>query len=240
MKQLYRKNEILFAIVWIVIYVVGAGVADGLSESIGIKGSITTGFLLALSLFALRFIHRQRLYHHYGLCGPDAKASRFLYYVPLIIIVSSNFWFGVGMTMPLMDTIFTMAAMVLVGFVEEVIFRGFLFRAMEKEGVTMAIVVSSLTFGIGHIINLISGNLALVPALCQVCYAAAAGFLFVIILYRGGSLWPCVLTHSALNALSVFSLEAAAGEGALILTSLIHCAIALGYALVLMKTLPKK
>ena len=50
MKQLYRKNEILFAIVWIVIYVVGAGVADGLSESMGIKGSITTGFFHHIQL----------------------------------------------------------------------------------------------------------------------------------------------------------------------------------------------
>ncbi|MBQ4093376.1 MAG: CPBP family intramembrane metalloprotease, partial [Firmicutes bacterium] len=35
----------------------------------------------------------------------------------------------------------------------------------------------------------------------------AIGFLFVIIFLKTKSLWPCIFTHSAVNALSVFAAE---------------------------------
>ena len=89
---------------------------------------------------------------------------------------------------------------------EEIIFRGFLFRALEKDNVKTAVIVSSVTFGIGHIINLFNGSGAeLLPNLLQVVYAMAVGFLFVVIYYRTNSLIPCILTHSIFNALSIFS-----------------------------------
>ena len=33
----------------------------------------------------------------------------------------------------------------------------------------------------------------------------AVGFLFVTLFYRGGSLIPCIITHSAINSLGTFS-----------------------------------
>ena len=95
--------------------------------------------------------------------------------------------------------------MLFVGLVEELIFRGLLFCAIEKTNPKTAITVSSLTFGIGHVVNLfnnLGGNL--VPNICQVLYAIAIGFLFVVIFYRGGSLIPCIVTHSLFNAFSLF------------------------------------
>lgn len=44
MTKLFRKKEILFAIVWIVVYVVGSSVADSLSEAAGLEKSITLIF----------------------------------------------------------------------------------------------------------------------------------------------------------------------------------------------------
>jgi len=128
--------------------------------------------------------------------------------------------------------------MLCVGFLEEIIFRGFLFKAMSRDSIKSAIIVSSVTFGIGHIINLINGSgMGLVANLCQVVYAIAFGFLFVIIFHRGGSLLPCIMTHSTVNALSVFSTapETAAVE---IVTALILTAIGIIYTLILLKTLP--
>ena len=81
---------------------------------------------------------------------------------------------------------------------------------MAQNDVTMAIIVSSVTFGIGHIVNLINGSgTELLPNLLQVIYAMAAGFLFVMIFYKTKSLLPCIITHSVFNALSVFVNEAA-------------------------------
>ena len=64
----------------------------------------------------------------------------------------------------------------------------------------------------------------------------AFGFLFVIIFHKGGSLIPCILTHSAINGLSAIAAEqeTAAQE---ILTSAILTVIAVAYTWILMKTL---
>jgi hypothetical protein len=42
--------------------------------------------------------------------------------------------------------------------IEEVIFRGFLFKALQKDKLSVAIIVSSVTFGFGHIVNLPFAN----------------------------------------------------------------------------------
>ena len=96
--------------------------------------------------------------------------------------------------------------MINIGFIEELIFRGFLFKMMAKNNVKSAIIVSALTFGIGHIVNLLNGA-ELIPTLMQICYATAIGYLFVIIFHKSKSLVPCIITHCLVNSLSVFNVE---------------------------------
>ena len=96
--------------------------------------------------------------------------------------------------------------MINVGFIEEIIFRGFLFKMMAKDNIKRAIIVSAITFGIGHIINLLNGA-ELVPTLIQTCYATSIGYLFVIIFYKSKSLIPCIITHCLVNSLSIFNIE---------------------------------
>ena len=99
-----------------------------------------------------------------------------------------------------------MVSMVCVGFLEEIIFRGFLFQMMAKDNIKVAIIVTSITFGIGHIINLLNGA-ELIPTLLQICYAITTGYLFAVILVKSKSIWPQIITHSVVNALSVFNAE---------------------------------
>ena len=75
---------------------------------------------------------------------------------------------------------------------------------LAKDNIKTAIIVTSLTFGVGHIINLLNGA-DIIPTLIQVCYATATGYLFAIILYKGKSLWPCIITHIVVNSLSIFN-----------------------------------
>ena len=118
-----------------------------------------------------------------------------------------------------------------VGFLEELIFRGLLFRAMAKDGVKSAIIVSSVTFGIGHIVNLINGSGAeLLPNLLQVVYAVAIGFAFVMIYCRTKSLMPCMIVHSVFNGLSVFANEAVMTPRRHIVSGILLAVIAGGYA----------
>jgi membrane protease YdiL (CAAX protease family) len=77
---------------------------------------------------------------------------------------------------------------------------------MAKSGIKSAIIVSSLTFGMGHVINLINGA-ELIPTLMQIGYATAIGYLFVIIFQKSKSLLPCIITHCLVNSLSIFNVE---------------------------------
>ena len=101
-----------------------------ISDNIGVTKLITLAFDIILSLYLLLFIKSNGLNRYYGLCKPEYPAARFLYYLPLIALASVNIWFGVQMNMPVADTICYVGSMLLVGFLEELIFRGLLFNAM--------------------------------------------------------------------------------------------------------------
>ena len=131
-----------------------------------------------------------------------------------------------------LESLLRVLSMLCVGFLEEMIFRGFLFNAMVKDGVKSAIIVSSVTFGIGHIVNLINGSGAeLLPNILQVIYAVAIGFAFVMIYYKTKSLLPCIVTHCLVNATNTFANEATATSQSIIIKCAIITIIAGGYAL---------
>lgn len=241
MNKLYKKSELWFALIWIIVYVVDTSITDAISRVIGLEKILTAPYLLILCIIALVWMKKNGLLEKYGLCKTDVGASKFMYYVPLVILASCNFWLGISMNGSWVEFILYAISMICVGFIEEIIFRGFLFRAMEKDGLKSAVIVSSVTFGIGHIVNLINGSGAtLLANFCQVVSAVAFGFLFVILYYRGKSIIPCILTHSAINISSFFANENAMNDKTRIIHSLILCAIALAYTVVLIKTLPKR
>ena len=235
MKKFYDKSELGFALVWIAIYCVGMSVFDEISRSIGVESSAAAVFAVAVSLFLYFWLKKQGKLEHFGLCKPKASAKAFLFYIPLIVITSKNLWGGVAMHYDAVGTVCFIVKMICVGFLEELIFRGFLFKAMSRNSIKWAVVVSSLTFGLGHIINLINGSgMGVAENLVQIFFAVLIGFLYVIIFWRGGSLWPCVISHGVFNSLSAFSAE---GEGMIQLAVL--CVLTVAYAVVLLKTLPK-
>ena len=208
MNKLYLKSELWFAIFWIVLYVVGTSIAENISRALGVENLVTLIYLALLSVLLLGWLIKNGRTVQYGLCSPELPAKKCLFYIPLCLIVSVNLWFGVTLNYTPLESVLGVGSMLLVGFAEEMIFRGFLFQAMRKDSLKAAVIVSSLTFGIGHIVNLFNGSGAeLLPNLCQICYACAIGFLFVIIFLKTKSLWPSILTHSAVNALSVFAAE---------------------------------
>ena len=231
-KKLYEKSEIWFALAWIIAYVALASAGDNLSTTIGISKIVTLPILIALSAVLFAFVKKNGMEKKYGLCKPQLSAASMLFYVPLIVLLTANLWYGVALNTSLPETLLYVFSMLCVGFLEEMIFRGFLFQAMAKNGVKSAIVVSSITFGIGHIVNLINGSGAeLLSNLLQVIYAVAIGFTFAMIFYKTKSLLPCILTHSIFNGLSAFSNEAVINQQREIVSGFLLAIIAGVYAL---------
>ena len=240
MKKLYEKNELTFAIAWIVVYCVLQSLANPLNEMIGVAYAASAAFCVLQAIVLFAFIRKNGLQKRYGLCGSSVPAWRFLYYVPLLVLASGNLWNGFALNYSLAETACRIVCMLCVGFLEEVIFRGLLFVAIAKDNIKSAVVISSVTFGIGHIINLFNGSgMDLVSSLCQIVFAIAVGFLLVTIFYRGGSLIPCILVHAAINTLGTFTNDAGLTGEAHLLHLAVLIAITVAYTLLLTRTLPK-
>ncbi len=206
LKKLYEKSNIWFAVAWIIAYCVLLSIGDSLSNTIGIQKAITLPVALLLSMLLFVFLKKNHLCEEYGLCRSNVSAASMLYYLPVLLMLSANLWFGVTLNYGIVETVLYILSMFCVGFLEEVIFRGLLFGAMKKENLTSAIIVSSVTFGIGHIVNLFNGSgVALISNLLQVVYATAAGFMFVMMYYRSKSLVVCIAAHGLFNAISAFA-----------------------------------
>lgn len=238
MYRFYQKNPLGFALVCIAAYVVLFSAADSFSSSLAIQKIITAPVSVVLSLVLFGFLKKHGLLETYGLCPFQGDRKAFAYFLPLLLIVSTNLWNGAAMNASVLETVLFILSMLCVGFLEEVIFRGLLYKALCADNGKTAIIISSATFGLGHIVNLLNGAEVL-PTLLQICYATAIGFLFCIIFLRGKSLLPCILAHGIVNSLSLFGISGS--EIRDILTSLVLCVVSLWYAIyILRKTEPSK
>jgi len=199
-KKIFEKHETLCCILLIVLYVV---VNSYCMQNFGLEDYRSTIINTVFSVAVLALVISLKRVAYYGLVKvTDAK--KYLYFIPLLLIVSVNLWNGINVNHAPGKIIFYMLSMVNIGFLEEIIFRGFLFKMMAKDNLKSAIIVSSITFGLGHIVNLLNGA-DLVPTLMQICYAVALGYLFVIIFYKSKSLVPCIVAHIVINSLSIFN-----------------------------------
>ncbi len=213
MKKLYEKNELIFSLVWIGIYVLVMNIAlqfcggfDDLAGKTVPQLLVPVVCIAALAVAVSVWVVRNGLAQKHGLCGFQAKTKTFFWFLPLIAMSCINLKNGLSLTAPVAVCLLMMANTALAGFVEEVIFRGFLFRAMAKDNLRSAILISALTFGAGHIVNLLNTAETL-GVLLQVCYAVVIGFLYTVIVYKGGSLLPCIASHMFVNGSSVFARE---------------------------------
>lgn len=225
MKKFYEKSEILFAIFWIVLYTVGMGNLRSLGDD---SPWMMLG-LIAISAAMFLFVRKNVLMEKYGLSGWAKNSRAMLWFIPLWIIASCNLWGGVGVKYAFPGQIFAIVSMALVGFAEELIFRGFLFKAMLKDGnVKAAIIVSSVTFGLGHILNIFTGH-ELTETLVQVVFAVAVGFVLTMAFYKSGSLLPNILMHSLVDVFSLFARSDApewlnwAGHAVIIILAAAYC-----------------
>ncbi|MBE6140614.1 MAG: CPBP family intramembrane metalloprotease [Firmicutes bacterium] len=202
MEKVFEKYEILFCMLLILLYIV---INSFCIQKFGLADyrSVIINTIFSIGLIIVMIILKRVSY--YGLTKVT-NLKKYLYFIPLVLIVSVNLWNGININNSRTEIVFHIFNMINIGFIEEIIFRGFLFKMMARDNIKSAIIVSSITFGIGHIINLFNGK-DLVPTIMQVCYAISIGYLFVTIFYKSKSLIPCIITHCLVNSLSIFNID---------------------------------
>ena len=202
MKIKYQKYEMKITIFLIILYLL---VNSYCMNNYGIISYQNLICNLIISISILIFIIKNKLTYYYGL-KKVKDIKKYLYFIPLLILILANLINGINISNNYNEIIIYVLVMINIGFLEEIIFRGFLFNSLKKDNINLAIIVSSLTFGVGHIMNIFFGA-EIISTLIQMCYATSVGYLFVIIFHKSKSLLPCIITHMLVNTTSIFANE---------------------------------
>lgn len=224
MRKLYEKHEILFAVLWISVYCFATIPIRG---NLGDESIWMLAALLAIAAGITGFVKANHLEEKYGLAAWPKDTGRSLFFLPMWLLATGNLWGGVSPSYRGAAQWIAVASMLLIGYVEEMLFRGFLFKALiPKDGIVAAVVISSVTFGIGHLVNLLAGQ-ATFETVVQVFFAISWGFLFTMVFYKSGSLLPCIVAHGLVDAFSKFGADTESGDwlcvGTTIAVSIVYC-----------------
>ncbi len=213
MHRIHQKSLTGHAVVWIVLYVVAMGAGGEASSALGRENLVTAPAMLGLSALALLYLRRHRLLAFYGVTKvvPSSWQAA-LWFLPLTVMAVAQLLKGLNPELGSVDVLLVVLLMTGVGFLEELLFRGFLYRAIrERRGVGRAALVSGFTFGIGHIVNLLSGYTGL-QQITQVFLAVGVGIALALLVEVTGSILPGVLFHILANITGSVTLEDPRGE----------------------------
>ena len=192
-----RNLALLLAIlvIWTIITVFGARLIYSGDVSLG--DVVKTGIawqILAAALFlvcVIRFFNWRDL----GLRGPQAGTLRLLW-LPFLILALMGILAVLSGLPPVPVVVMILLNTLLVGFSEEVMFRGIFYSALrDRVSIWPSILWTSVAFGAVHVLNgFVTGDFG--TATIQAFAAAASGLVFIAIRLRTGSLWVAIAYHA--------------------------------------------
>lgn len=199
--KLSQKRPVLAALLWalliLVFYFVG-GFAAAVT-----KASATNAMLIrAVCVFAacmLAVIHikrSKRSFSAFGFHGlTKAGLEKVLFFLPVIAIEAVPLFAGFRADNDFKYILAVLACTLCVGFAEELYFRGFVLNALKVKGTQFSIIVSSVIFGLTHLIN-IAGGAGMAETILQIFFAFFFGFVCAEVLMITGSILPVMIWHA--------------------------------------------
>lgn len=152
-----------------------------------------------------------------------SRPEKWLFLIPCLIIAIDNFQFHAFFTGKMqlinthpLDVILFVGYCMAVGLFEECIFRGIVFSLLagwfpkNKKGFLLTYVISSVIFGLAHILNGFS-----IATLIQIGYTILTGGLFAFCLIKTKNIICCAAIHALYNFCGLlFNTESMLGLGA--------------------------
>ena len=156
-----------------------------------------------------------------------------LYLTPLLIILITLYIGNGGLNLGDYSNVILVLIthILIIVFIEEVIYRGFMISILKERGIMLAVTVSSLLFAITHSLQLLGGQ-DLLSTVIQISYAFSTGMVLALLIALGQPLIVTILFHGINNTFIVL----AAKDGGDIFTFVI-VAILVTYSIFLYKKL---
>jgi uncharacterized protein len=189
-----QRRPIIFVVLLLLVILVTFILAGAITLQLKLATLAMTlmgdGVLALIALFLLSRLHWWR---EAGFRLPAKPHYLWFFAVPCLPIILNIAFFGVGYP-GIGRILLFLAIALLVGFVEETYFRGMMLRALRIRGPWQAVIISSLFFGILHLLNVAAGaNLA--ATLLQVVFAVAIGLMYAALALRTQTILPLIVTH---------------------------------------------
>lgn len=221
MTKLFKKNPVLHALAWIGIYIMCVNIFESLSIALGQPTLFTSIGLGGVSILLVLYLKHQNSLAAIGFQKiKHSSLKRSLYFIPLITLSLIQFFGSFNTELALPQILITGLLMLNVGIIEEVIFRGLLYKAIrDKSGRTRAILISGFTFGLGHIINLLRG-MSIENQVEQIGVAIIIGIMLALIVELTKSIIPGILFHVLFNFSSTIMIADSTAESYLLVSIL--------------------
>ena len=237
MKVIQGTKPIWHAMIWVIVYIVLVNIGDELSAMVNSAITVTSLLLIIFSVVLLWYVSKNHWRAYYGLHLPrKSDLQKTWFYLPLVVIALLQYAKGLKAGLTFLDVVNVIVLMIGVGFIEELLFRGFLYQGILKNGtLTRAVLISGITFGIGHIVNLARGYSLLDQGL-QIAIGIALGIVLALLVAITNSIVPGVIFHTLLNISGNISNDNQTVEVLVVALSIVVCVI---YALALKNQLTR-
>ena len=201
------KTIVAFVFLLLFFFVQGAIVV--ITKMEGVQSAIVRGTVI-WSLVVITLVYFIIRYGEISMLGfrkvKKGTAKKVLYYTPLLLIAFLPLAAGVDLEEGAAFLFANLFLTLGIGMAEEIYFRGIICNLWLKQGVVKAMLLSSVLFGMSHILN-VAGGADFLATILQICFAFVYGMVFTLIFIEGNSLIPCVLMHALHDFCSFISAE---------------------------------
>jgi membrane protease YdiL (CAAX protease family) len=177
--------------------------------------------------------------HGAGFSSPQkGSASKLWYYAPIIVLLLLLLPKGINPSISPIFIIVNLVFALIVGINEELYFRGLIFKRLSALGITRAILISALLFGILHAANLLGGYKAPLYVTLQIIFAFCFGLVAAEVTYVTKSLLPAITWHFCHDFISMLTSQALSTVA--IISIAIQIVVLLAFAFILLKHVKHK
>ncbi|MFD1900799.1 type II CAAX prenyl endopeptidase Rce1 family protein [Enterococcus termitis] len=145
-------------------------------------------------------------------------------FIALIILIQP-ITLGINFSLPFLTLLLIIIQMILVGFVEESLFRAIFFYFLKDEQPKVYLLFSSIVFGLLHIASGLNPETAPLLVFLQIVNALLLGAIFAILYYSLKSIYLVIAFHSLFNIFASVTLESSLQRNLVAVSILTICYI---------------
>jgi len=192
MSSTIKRNGVL-AVILFIVYLSQNILRNILVNMLAINELVAT--LITVMFFGALAIFLVKKDNYFKVRYTSKTCITYIIIVTLILSVINLFPFDLSIGITTLSVFLTM---LFVGLMEELIFRGCIYKiCAEKWGALKAVIFSSVLFGCIHIINILQDDMVMV--VLQIIYATCIGVIYAMVMYKEQGIILCILAHAIIN-----------------------------------------